>query len=188
MANLKRVITPVFRASYANLLEPQETLNGDLKFQVSMVFDTANMTKKDQELWKKMKVAANLAVTEKWPDKKTRPKDLRNPFRTDKDDLPGGDTFVRAASTDRPKIIDSSNQPLTESDEVYSGMFARASVTAFAYDQKGNRGVSFGLNNVLKVKDGERLDGRKDAEEDFEEYMEEHAVTGDSSGEDDMFS
>jgi len=42
------------------------------------------------------------------------------------------------------------------------------SLNAFAYDRAGNRGISLGLNNIQKLADGERLDGRLKAEDDFE--------------------
>lgn len=41
------------------------------------------------------------------------------------------------------------------------------SVTFYAYDVNGNRGVACGLNNIMKYKDDERLGGRASAESDF---------------------
>ena len=43
----------------------------------------------------------------------------------------------------------------------------RASFTAFAYDNNGNVGVSFGLNNVQKLREGTRLDNRVAATDEF---------------------
>ena len=57
---------------------------------------------------------------------------------------------------------------ITDPDEVYCGCKVRATLSVFAYDKAGNRGISFGLNNVQKLGDGERLDGRLRAEDDFE--------------------
>ena len=37
----------------------------------------------------------------------------------------------------------------------------------FPYNSNGNMGVSAGLNNVIKIEDGERLSGGHSAEEDF---------------------
>ena len=42
-------------------------------------------------------------------------------------------------------------------------------MVAFTYDTKGNKGVSFGLNNVQKVKDDEPLGNFSRAEDDFDE-------------------
>jgi hypothetical protein len=44
----------------------------------------------------------------------------------------------------------------------------RASLRAFAYDTNGNKGVSFGLNNIQKLGEGQRLDGRKAATDEFD--------------------
>ena len=57
---------------------------------------------------------------------------------------------------------------ITDPDEVYAGAIVRASVTSFSYDVSGNKGVSFALNNVQKIRDGERLDGRARAQDDFQ--------------------
>ena len=59
-------------------------------------------------------------------------------------------------------------------------------MSVFAYDKAGNRGISFGLNNVQKLGDGERLDGRLKAEDDFDPIEDKPAklddLLGNSSG------
>ena len=55
-----------------------------------------------------------------------------------------------------------------EWEEVYSGMWAYVSVTFYAYDVNGNKGIACGLNNIMKFKDDERLGGRVSAECDFD--------------------
>lgn len=195
----KKVVTPVARASYARLLEPAESLNGDMKYSVSLLFES------DADLSVMKKAAAN-ALIEKWgPDKENWPKNLRSPFRdgSDKDDpLYDGITFVNVSSVEQPEIVKKVGNvsvPLTSTNEVYSGMYIRASLTAFAYDKKGNRGVSFGLNNVLKVRDGDRLDGRTNADTDFKDFegddpieqageAAEAANTGSTSAAEDLFA
>ena len=47
------------------------------------------------------------------------------------------------------------------------------------YDTDGNKGVTLFLNNVQKVRDGDRLAGRPDAEDDFD------AVEGEDGEEED---
>jgi hypothetical protein len=37
----------------------------------------------------------------------------------------------------------------------------------FPFSRDGNRGIGCGLNNVMFVKEGERLDGRQSAEQAF---------------------
>lgn len=49
----------------------------------------------------------------------------------------------------------------------YSGMYGRPEVNVFWYNFKGKVGVSFGVNNFMKTRDGEPLGGRKDATKIF---------------------
>jgi hypothetical protein len=72
----------------------------------------------------------------------------------------------------RPGIVDANLQEIISEDDFYSGCYARATLTAFAYDKLGNKGVAFGLQNIQKLKDGEHLSGRKNAESDFEAVEE----------------
>lgn len=88
---------------------------------------------------------------------------------TDKEDDEVYDNhyFLNAKSTTRPGICDKNKVAIVDEDEIYSGVWAYVSVTFFAYDVSGNRGVACGLNNIMKFKDGERLGGRASAESDF---------------------
>lgn len=161
-----RIITPPFRASYANIVKPRRTPSGDMKYQISMIFP------KGTDLTA-MKTAAKEAAQEKWgPDASKWPKNLRLPFRDGaerQEEAYKNAIFVGASADRKPGIVDQNKQEIIDEDEIYSGMWARASVTAFAYDNSGNKGISFGLNNVQKLKDGERLDGRRSAEDDFKD-------------------
>ena len=51
--------------------------------------------------------------------------------------------------------------------EVYSGVYGRASITFYAFNNSGNRGIACGLNNLQKIRDGEPLGGKASAESDF---------------------
>lgn len=57
-------------------------------------------------------------------------------------------TVLRVSSVQRPQIVDARGHVVDEEAEIYSGRWARASVRPFAYDTNGNRGVSFGLQNM----------------------------------------
>ena len=61
-----------------------------------------------------------------------------------------------------------------EPEEIYSGCYVRASINAYAFNIQGNSGVSFGLNNIQKVRDGEPLGGGgSKAEDDFDDDFED---------------
>lgn len=164
MPERQKVMTPVFRAAFANVFKPQSFNGGEPKYGVTMVFP------KDADL-KAMRQLAQKAAKDKWGDK--IPKGLRNPFRdgAEKEHLDGFDgTVVFAAATSKyqPGVVDKDVQPIIDESEVYSGCFMRATVTAYDYDISGNKGVAFGLQNLQKIKDGPAFGGRTDATEDFD--------------------
>jgi hypothetical protein len=65
--------------------------------------------------------------------------------------------------------VDRRLQEIIDSTEVYSGCYAKVSINAFPYSVSGNKGVSFGLNHVQKLRDGDFLGGRSKAEDDFDD-------------------
>ena len=73
---------------------------------------------------------------------------------------------IRASAKRRPGVVFPDLTVVTEEQYVYPGMWVRAHLRTYTYD-KPNRGVSFGLQNVQLVRDGERLDGGRRAEEVF---------------------
>ena len=169
MATNQNVMTPKFRASFANVFRPGKAMEDgqEPKYGVMMLFD------KDADL-SALKAAAQQAVVDEWgADKAKWPKNLRSPFRDqgekDGEAFVAGAMFVTATSKQKPGLVDQRNQPIIDESEFFSGCYARATVRAFAYDKAGNRGVAFGLQNVQKLADGEPLGGaRVAAEKEFE--------------------
>ena len=79
-----------------------------------------------------------------------------------------GHLYMSVSSKTKPGIVDQNVQAILDSTEVYSGCYARVSVNCFPYSNSGNKGVSFGLNHVQKLADGDFLGGRSKAEDDFD--------------------
>ena len=69
--------------------------------------------------------------------------------------------------------MDASLNPIIERSEVYSGVYGRASITLYAFNSNGNRGIACGLNNLQKIRDGESLGSRSRAEDDFSDCGDE---------------
>lgn len=119
---------------------------------------------------------------------------LKSPLRDgDKKFEEGGDetfkssVFMNASSTTRPSIIDP-DRNIIDPGEVYSGCYFHAALRFYAYDKNGNKGVGCGLQNLMLVHKGKRIDGRKSAENEFEGFTAD-VTTDDSiggSGLDDM--
>ncbi len=84
-----------------------------------------------------------------------------------------GCMFINANATAAPGIVDADRQPILERSEVYSGVYGRASITLYAFNSNGNRGIACGLNNLQKIRDGEPLGGRASAESDFSDFDDE---------------
>jgi hypothetical protein len=114
---------------------------------------------------------------------------LRNPFRRAEEkpkyyaDKPGW-IFINMSSKQRPGVVKPAQNgvvPISDENDVYAGAGVIVSCGAYAYSQKGNRGVSFGLNNVMKVADGERIGGRPPASADFAGYVAANAGAGGAS-------
>jgi hypothetical protein len=71
-------------------------------------------------------------------------------------------------SRTRPGVVDKQLQAITNPNEFVSGDYCRVSMSGFAYDKTGNRGVSFSLNNIQVLDKGEPLSGKTRPENDFE--------------------
>jgi hypothetical protein len=129
--------------------------------------------KKEKETIKALEQAIEAAkkagILSKWSGKE--PKKLDMPLRDgddkEDDEIYEGHLYLNAKCKTRPGVVDREKNPIVDEDEVYSGVWAIVSVTFFAYDKNGNRGIACGLNNVMKYKDDERLGGRNSAEADF---------------------
>lgn len=87
-----------------------------------------------------------------------------------------GHYYMSISAKTRPGVVDQNVQPIIDSTEVYSGCYARVSMNAFPYSNSGNKGVSFGLNHVQKLADGDPLGGRSRAEDDFDSVDEEDSL------------
>lgn len=170
-----KVITPEFRVSFPNVFRPAKSMqpNSEPKYGLAMLFP------KGADL-SALKKAAAEAVKEKWGD--APPKNLRSPFRDQGEkEFEGyeeGAIFISATSKQKPGLVDGGNQDIIDESEFYAGCYARASVRAFAYDQSGNRGVAFGLQNVQKLRDGDPLGGRSKPQDDFEPVAPQEGGAG----------
>ena len=71
---------------------------------------------------------------------------------------------LKASSSYKPEIVKKAKVmgkvqlvPITDEEEFYSGCYGYASVTFYAYDTKRSKGITCGLNSLLKSRDGEKL-------------------------------
>ncbi len=75
---------------------------------------------------------------------------------------------VTASNKDRVPVVGPDLQPIIDSTEIYSGMWANVGVTLFGYNAPTNKGIGVALDTVQKIRDDEPLGGtRASVEDDF---------------------
>ncbi len=180
-----KVSTPIFRVSFPAVFEAKAMEEGQTpKFSVCAIFDPSKFTAKDKELWKAMEALADSVSMDKFKKKLGQlPANYKKPFRdgAEKADLAGfgeGKVFCNLSSKMRPGLIALDRTIITDVSDFYPGCYARATITCYAYDNKG-KGVAFGLQNLQKLKDGDRLDSRTDAQDDFGDDVDDAWIEGD---------
>lgn len=172
MANISRtkVITGKdTRLSYFNGWEPKSINGGPEKYSVSLL-----IPKNDKETISAIEKAIDAAIEEgigKFGGKKPNKAAIKLPLRDGDierdDEAYKGHYFINANSVTAPQIVDKAVKPILDRSEVYSGCYARVSISFYAFNSNGNKGITCGLGNIQKIRDGEPLGGRSNAADDF---------------------
>lgn len=178
--NPMKVITgPDTRWSYANVWEAKSINGGTPKFSVSLI-----IPKSDTRTIAKIRAAIEAAYREGEARLKGSGKNVP-PLALLKIPLRDGDTerpddpayanayFINANSAAAPGVVDAGRNEILNRSEVYSGVYGRVSVTFYAFNSNGSKGIACGLNNLQKIRDGEPLGGKSRAEDDFADYGDE---------------
>lgn len=173
-----KVITGVARLSYANVWEPQSIDGGEPKYSTSIL-----IPKDDKETLRKIKtVVDGLKEQAKAKYNGKLPAKFHTPLRDGDEERPDDEAyanhyFFNASSKSKPGIAKPMGKEagktkfveITDTTEVYSGCYAKVSINFYLFDTKGNKGIAVGLNNIVKVQDGESLGGgRASVNSDFE--------------------
>ena len=161
------------RWSYCNVWDAKSINGGTPKFSVSLI-----IPKSDEATVRKIKAAIDAAYHD--GESKLRGNGkvvpplvaIKNPLRDGDAERPddpayANSYFVNANSATAPGVVDADCNPILTRSEVYSGVYGRASISFYAFNSNGNRGIACGLNNLQKIRDGEPLGGRASAESDF---------------------
>lgn len=174
ITNPTKVITgPKTRWSYANVWDAKSINGGAPKYSVSLI-----IPKSDVKTVAKINAAIESAYTEGESKLKGNGRTvpalsaIKTPLRdgdVERPDDPAyaNSYFINANSATAPGIVDADRNPILERSEVYSGVYGRASISLYAFNSNGNKGIACGLNNLQKIADGEPLGGRARAEDDF---------------------
>lgn len=186
-----RLKSPVVRLAFVKLAKPDPKSN---KYGVNGIFDPKTATPADMEKFKAIVEAVNKEIQQikgfenftvkQWLEG-IRPSNFHLPFR--KGGEPGvpwlarpefaGKIVLRAESKEIPVGTVDVRGITCDPKELYSGCYAMLSGVVYRYNNE-SRGVNYGLNNVMKIRDGEPLGSAGvSAESDFAGIdLSEHGV------------
>ena len=154
------------RMNFARVFKPEAIDDkSEPKYSIVLTFPKTN-----KELYKKIQAAID-ECTEKAKNqyggtlpKKYKIIEIQDGADWDEKFNLEDEWVLKASSTFKPEIVKKAKVmgkvqlvPITNEDEFYSGCYGYASVTFYAYDTDRSKGITCGLNSLLKSKDGEKL-------------------------------
>ena len=171
-----KVITGKVRASFVHVFEPQSINGSEPKYSCSLI-----IPKSDTVTVGKIREAIEQAKQEgvpKWGGK--IPPNLKLPLRDGDVDRPedpayADSYFINATSQEQPGVVDRKRVKITDPLAIYSGCYLRASINIYPFNANGNRGIAAGLSNIQFWEDGEPLNGRVRAEDEFDALDDDDA-------------
>ncbi len=180
------VLTPEFRVSYPNVFRPKKN-----ELSQKMEYSLVALFAKGAKLIE-LEKACKEALETKWGEgtitKGAPHKNGEYYYKTVKSNIPvrlpfrdqgeprekgtpagyePGAMYLNLKTNQKPGLVDQKNQDIIDESVFYAGCYAKAAISAYAYDQMGNKGVSFGLQALQKVRDGEPLGNRVNPKEAF---------------------
>lgn len=165
-----RVITGEVRLSYVNIFEPRKSEDDRSSKYSALLLIPKSDTKTVTAIRAAIEAATQIGKDKVYGGK--IPKNLKITFRDgdeekDLDEQPEfeGHYFMNVTSLRKPGIVDRRRVPITDSTAVYSGCYARVDINAAPFNFEGTKGVSFYLNNVQFVRDGEPLGASSESAE-----------------------
>lgn len=182
----KRLRTPPFVLSFPSLYVAKagEDEGSKPKFGATAIWTPSKFSEAHKELFRAILAELDREARDSFGHAwKELPDNIKRGLRdgSAKQDVAGygkGTRFVNMTSLNRPGVIDRDKSPIGpehgNEDLIYPGAICRATVNVWSYGGKGSKstkykGVGIGLLNLQKLRDGERLDNRVAAEDDFDD-------------------
>mgnify|MGYP003644567122 FL=1 len=169
------IVTPPCRLSFPALFSPAPVMKGEtkVKYQATLLIPPDVDLAPFQECVK-------AAMMEKFGELiplRGRANPLKSGESVDYDGYANDWTFIRTSSGEAypPTVVDQQRNEIIDPANIYAGCWCRFHIVAYAWSHTSGRGVSFSLNAVQLVKDGDRLDGRRAAADVFDAVEVENA-------------
>ena len=184
-----KVITGKVRFSYVNIFEPKKNEDGtDGKYGVTLLIpksDTATLGKIKEAMTEARENFCKRNGATALPQKPNHTlhdgdgvKDNGEPYSEECK----GCYVIAVQSNQKPVIVDSFRNPITDVGEVYSGCYGRAAINFYGYSRNGKKGISAGLQSIQKLHDGEPLGGSRGSADDFaDDFQDDDDFLGDTA-------
>ena len=183
----QKCLTGEVRLSYVNLNQPRQINGqGEPKYSVTLLIPKSDANTLN-DIQRAIQAAVEYGVSHTWNGKK--PPQPRTPLYdgdgvkadgTEWGEECKGHWVLRCTSSKdrKPQCVGIDNIHVElDPRDVYSGMYARATIRFFPYAAAGNIGIGCGIGNVLKLRDGEALSGSgASAASDFAELATQYAA------------
>lgn len=170
-----KVVTGKVRFSYAHIFEPQAPLSGgDPKYSVTLLIpksDTVTINKIKEAIAEARETFCKRNGANALPPKPNHTLHDGDGQRDSGEDYGPeckGCYVITVSSKNKPVIVDSFKNEITDPSEVYSGCYGRAAINFYGYNQAGKKGVSAGLLSIQKLHDGEPF-GTVGSADDFDD-------------------
>lgn len=167
--NGNTVITGEVRLSYVHLLEPSDNFDsGKLRYSVRVLVskddtDTLEAIKQAKEsviragLEKHWGGSLPKKIADTMVDSDVA-EDQKGEVYAEKDPEEANHFAIPAWNANAVEVVNAGMRPANE-DEIYSGVYARVALRPWLWNSNGRKGISYSLEAVQIIRDGERLGG-----------------------------
>ena len=169
-----RIRTGRARFSYLNVFTPRAFGDGEPKYSVTLL-----IPKSDKATYAKINAAIDAAKKAWVQSGKKLPANPKTTLHDgDGTRANSGEEFgeeckghwvITVSSKNPPTVVYSDKTPILDPQQIKSGDYGYAIINFYVYDYNGTKGVSAGLNGIMKLEDGEALGGSHISDEDWED-------------------
>lgn len=171
-----KLTTGKVRFSYVTIFVPKATNQGEEpKYSVALLIpksDTATVAKIRAAIAEAREVFCQKNGAAALPAKPVDPLHDGDDVKPNSGEPYGpeckGCWVMNASSKQKPLILDSFKNEITDPGEVYSGCYGRAVINFYGYNNR-RKGIGAGLLGIMKLHDGDPLGGNMASVDDFDD-------------------
>ena len=173
MTNVTQIRTGRVRLSFLNVFTPRAFGDSEPKYSATLL-----IPKSDKATLKKINAATDAAKKAWLQSGKKLPPNIKSTLHDGDGLRPSGEEFgeeckgcyvITVSSKNPPTVVYNDKTPILDPHQIKSGDYGYAIINFYVYDYNGTKGVSAGLNGIMKLEDGEPLGGGHISDDDWED-------------------